>query len=128
MHINIKETFDISRGSIIDLYKTNGWSSVEKPDLLYQALMNSHTLVSAWAGEQLVGIGNAISDGYLVVYYPLSSILHTAIFKLFAGTAGAGAVAANTATFFKGLSQPPDHVLVIYLAQHTVKFRMLLFE
>ncbi len=34
------------------------------------ALRNSHTLVTARATEQLVGIGNAISDGHLVVYYP----------------------------------------------------------
>ena len=29
-----------------------------------------HALVTAWDGSKLVGIGNAISDGYLVVYYP----------------------------------------------------------
>jgi GNAT superfamily N-acetyltransferase len=37
---------------------------------LYQALLHSHSLVTAWVGEQLVGLGNALSDGYLVVYYP----------------------------------------------------------
>jgi GNAT superfamily N-acetyltransferase len=37
---------------------------------LYKALQHSHSLVSAWLGDKLVGIGNAISDGYLVVYYP----------------------------------------------------------
>jgi ribosomal protein S18 acetylase RimI-like enzyme len=26
--------------------------------------------VSAWFGKELVGLGNAISDGHLVVYYP----------------------------------------------------------
>jgi len=38
--------------------------------LLYSALMGSHSLVSAWDGENLVGIANAISDGFLVVYFP----------------------------------------------------------
>ena len=33
-------------------------------------LVNSHSLVTAWDGQKLVGLGNAISDGYLVVYYP----------------------------------------------------------
>ena len=28
------------------------------------------SLVTAWDGSKLVGLGNAISDGYLVVYYP----------------------------------------------------------
>jgi GNAT superfamily N-acetyltransferase len=32
--------------------------------------MNSETLVSAWDGSRLIGLGNAISDGFLVVYYP----------------------------------------------------------
>lgn len=54
----------------MELYKRNQWSSAEKPDLLYKALRNSHSLVSAWVGERMVGITNAISDGCLVVYYP----------------------------------------------------------
>jgi len=34
------------------------------------ALKNAHTLVLAYHDEQLVGLGYAISDGHLVVYYP----------------------------------------------------------
>ena len=68
--IEFKETRDISIESIISLYKANGWSSADKPEALYKALKNSHALISAWSGEKLVGLGNAISDGYLVVYYP----------------------------------------------------------
>jgi GNAT superfamily N-acetyltransferase len=64
------ETRDIAIEQIIPLYEANGWSSAQKPQLLHQALLNSHSLISAWDGERLVGIGNAISDGFLVVYYP----------------------------------------------------------
>jgi GNAT superfamily N-acetyltransferase len=64
------ETRDIDVGSVVALYRANGWSAVEKPDLLHQALMNSDTLMSAWHGRRLIGLGNAISDGFLVVYYP----------------------------------------------------------
>lgn len=70
MTIQISERRDIKIEDIIELYKANEWSSANKPNELYNALMNSHTLISAWDGEKLVGIGNAISDGYLVVYYP----------------------------------------------------------
>jgi len=70
MAIQIKETNDINIDSIIKLYSTNNWSSANKPEILYKALFNSHTLISAWDGEKLVGLANAISDGYLVVYYP----------------------------------------------------------
>jgi GNAT superfamily N-acetyltransferase len=70
MIITFSETRDIEAAQVIVLYKVNRWSSVRKPQLLYQALINSHYLVSAWDGKRLVGIGNAISDGHLVVYYP----------------------------------------------------------
>jgi GNAT superfamily N-acetyltransferase len=68
--IQFKDTREIDQNSIIALYKANKWSSSEKPDLLYKALMNSDSLISAWDGDKLVGLGNAISDGFLVVYYP----------------------------------------------------------
>ncbi|MGF1459415.1 MAG: GNAT family N-acetyltransferase [Leptolyngbyaceae cyanobacterium] len=64
------ERRDISIEQILPIYQANGWSSAEKPQALHQGLLNSHSLISAWVGEQLVGIGNALSDGYLVVYYP----------------------------------------------------------
>ena len=70
MDIRISETRDIEREKIIALYKANGWSAAEKADELHKALRNSHALVTAWDGDKLVGLGNAISDGYLVVYYP----------------------------------------------------------
>ena len=38
--------------------------------MLGRAIANSEFVVSAWDADQLVGLGNAISDGHLVVYYP----------------------------------------------------------
>jgi len=70
MKIEIKETRDIPRDQLIEIYRLNKWSSAEKPDLLYKALTNSHTLISAWVNGKMVGIAKALSDGYLVVYYP----------------------------------------------------------
>ncbi len=70
MDIEIKETKEINKEKFVKLYKANKWSSAEKPDLLYKALMNSDSLITAWDKNRLVGLGNAISDGYLVVYYP----------------------------------------------------------
>jgi GNAT superfamily N-acetyltransferase len=68
--INYKHKNDIPKDQIIPLYESVEWSSAKKPDLLLKAMRNSHTVVTAWDGERLVGLGNAISDGYLVVYYP----------------------------------------------------------
>ncbi len=70
MDIHISETRDISIDQILALYKANKWSAAEKPEALYQALMHAHTLITAWDGSTLAGLGNAISDGHLVVYYP----------------------------------------------------------
>ncbi|MBC7912621.1 MAG: GNAT family N-acetyltransferase [Pyrinomonadaceae bacterium] len=68
--IEIKETKDIPLSAILELYKANHWSSAEKPAELYSALLNSHSLITAWHNDKLVGLGNSLSDGYLVVYYP----------------------------------------------------------
>ena len=61
---------NIATGQLVALYQANNWSSAGKPGLLKKALAHSHAVVSAWRGKTLVGLGNAISDGYLVVYYP----------------------------------------------------------
>lgn len=68
--IRYSESRDLPLESVLALYLANKWSSAEKPDLLHKALIASHSIVTAWAGNELVGLGNAISDGYLVVYYP----------------------------------------------------------
>jgi hypothetical protein len=64
----LSEQRNISAERIIALYAANGWSAARKPQELWNALRNSHPLVSACVGEDLIGLGNASSDGYLVVY------------------------------------------------------------
>ena len=61
---------NIETDEVIELYKANGWLSAEKPEKLIPALKNSDALVTARISGRLVGIGNAISDGSLVVYFP----------------------------------------------------------
>jgi GNAT superfamily N-acetyltransferase len=61
---------DIQKDEVLDLYRANGWSAAEEPDKLLPALRNSHSLVTARLEGRLIGIGNAISDSFLVVYYP----------------------------------------------------------
>jgi GNAT superfamily N-acetyltransferase len=68
--IQYREIRKVPLQKVVALYRANEWSSAEKPELLHKALLASHTLVTAWAGTRLVGLGNAISDGHLVVYYP----------------------------------------------------------
>src|SRR5205823_1230952 len=68
--IHYSETPELALEGVLALYRANEWSAAEKPELLHKALLASHSLVTAWDGERLIGLGNAISDGYLVVYYP----------------------------------------------------------
>ncbi len=70
MNINISENRDIEKEKIIALYEANGWSASKEPEELYEGLMHSHSLITAWDDKKLVGLGSAISDGHLVVYYP----------------------------------------------------------
>ena len=70
MDLEVSLEGDIETDEVIALYKANGWSSAEKPEKLIPALKNSDALVTARISGKLVGIGNAISDGSLVVNYP----------------------------------------------------------
>jgi ribosomal protein S18 acetylase RimI-like enzyme len=73
--IEYSETRDLPLEGVVALYRANDWSSANKPGLLHKALLASHSLVTAWDGQKLVGLGNAITDGYLVVYYPHMLVL-----------------------------------------------------
>jgi len=68
--IRYSDSKEIHRDAIISLYKSNDWSSARKPDRLIPAIQNSHSVMTAWFDDQLIGLANSISDGHLVVYYP----------------------------------------------------------
>ncbi|MCU7852569.1 MAG: GNAT family N-acetyltransferase [Candidatus Thiodiazotropha sp. (ex Monitilora ramsayi)] len=70
MDIKIETNGPIGEAEVVELYEANNWSSAQIPDKLMPALLNSDTLITARIDGKLVGIGNAISDGHLVVYYP----------------------------------------------------------
>lgn len=68
--IQYSNTRELPLEGVLALYRANGWSSAREPELLRKALLAAHSLITAWDGSRLVGLGNAISDGHLVVYYP----------------------------------------------------------
>lgn len=70
MQVDISLSDSIQEGEVLRLYRANQWSSAEKPKQLMAALRGSHSLVTARVSGELVGLGNAISDGHLVVYFP----------------------------------------------------------
>lgn len=70
MSLTISLDDSLDDAEVVELYNANAWSSAEKPRQLLAALRNSHALVTARVEGRLVGLGNAISDGHLVVYFP----------------------------------------------------------
>lgn len=75
MHVKISLMDSVDRDEVLRLYRANEWSSAKKPDRLMAALRDSHSLVTARVSDELVGLGNAISDGHLVVYFPHMLVL-----------------------------------------------------
>ncbi|BBB26188.1 GNAT family N-acetyltransferase [Amphritea japonica] len=70
MSIDISLNDTLAQSEVIDIYRANVWSAADKPEKLMAALKASHSLVTARDCGKLIGLGNAISDGHLVVYYP----------------------------------------------------------
>ena len=70
MNFEISMHVQVHEAEVLDIYRANDWSSVQKPDQLMTALQHSHSLATARQDGQLIGLGNAISDGHLVVYFP----------------------------------------------------------
>jgi predicted N-acetyltransferase YhbS len=68
--VEYREGVELPREQVIYLYSQCKWSSAKKPDALLFALSNSETVISAWHQNVLIGLGNAISDKALTVYYP----------------------------------------------------------
>jgi ribosomal protein S18 acetylase RimI-like enzyme len=68
--IEFSNSRNIPPEELVRLYKSVGWSSADKPEALQRAMAACHSLITAWDGDTLVGLANAISDGHLVVYYP----------------------------------------------------------
>lgn len=70
MPLSVSLSDSIDEDEVVAVYRANAWSSADKPRQLLAALRNSDALVTARIDGRLVGLGNAISDGHLVVYYP----------------------------------------------------------
>ena len=70
MPLEISLSDPINTEEVLDLYRANQGSSAGRPNELLAPLRNSHSLVTARRAEKMIGIGNAISDAHLVVYFP----------------------------------------------------------
>lgn len=69
MPIAFRDFKDLTCEQISDLFLSVGWESGKYPDKLKIALANSHSVYTAWDGDKLVGLINAMSDGIINVYF-----------------------------------------------------------
>ncbi len=69
MAISFSFQKDFDRKQLQNLFLSVQWSSGKYPDDLVIAMKNSHRVVSAWDGENLVGLINSLSDGIMTVYF-----------------------------------------------------------
>ena len=63
-----KNTKTFAAQQLAELFSSVGWLSASYPQQLAQALQGSATVFSAWDGERLVGLINALDDGILSAY------------------------------------------------------------
>lgn len=64
------ETADLDRdfAGILAVYRANGWSHAERPDLLRIAIDRADLALVARAGEEVVAFARTMSDGAFAVY------------------------------------------------------------
>ena len=69
MEIKYKTIKEFNKIELEDLFLSVGWSSGKYPEQLVIAMKNSYSVVSAWDGDKLVGLINALSDGIMTAYF-----------------------------------------------------------
>ena len=69
MHITYSDTRNIEINALQSLFASVQWDSANYPDKLVVAISNSHKVITAWDGDKLVGLMNALSDGIMTAYF-----------------------------------------------------------
>jgi GNAT superfamily N-acetyltransferase len=69
MEIQYTNTKEFDKTQLQDLFLSVQWSSGNYPDQLQIAMRNSDKVISAWDGDKLVGLVNALSDGIMTAYF-----------------------------------------------------------
>jgi GNAT superfamily N-acetyltransferase len=69
MDIKYKYTKEFKKSELQELFLSVRWSSGQYPDKLQIAMRNSDKVISAWHGDRLIGLINALSDGVMTAYF-----------------------------------------------------------
>jgi len=69
MHIRYSQSKQVDTNQLERLFHSVDWKSGQYPNELQAAIRQSHSVLTAWADEQLVGLINTLSDGCMTVYF-----------------------------------------------------------
>lgn len=68
MSIEYKATKNFNAAELKRLFLSVGWESGNYPEKLVRAMQNSTHVISAWDGNQLIGLVRALDDGETVAF------------------------------------------------------------
>ena len=68
MEIRYTDKREFTEKQTEELFLSVNWASGKHPERLYKALQKCETVFTAWDGERLVGLANAIDDGAMTAY------------------------------------------------------------
>lgn len=68
MNITYKDIKELRPEDLQELFLSVNWSSGHYPNKLVVAMKNSSTVFTAWDGDKLVGLINALDDGIMTAY------------------------------------------------------------
>ncbi len=63
-----RDTKNFTEEQLRGLYSSVNWLSANYADRLVKAMKNSSVVLSAWHGEELIGLVNALDDGEMTAY------------------------------------------------------------
>lgn len=66
--IQYREIKEFKSEDLKELFLSVEWSSGQYPDKLIKAMMGSGYVASAWDGNTLIGLANALDDGEMTAY------------------------------------------------------------
>jgi len=68
MNVVYKDSQIFKPKELQDLFLSVGWASGNHPEKLAEAMKNSGAVFSAWDGDKLIGLINALDDGIMTAY------------------------------------------------------------
>ena len=63
-----KKNIHLEEKDVVDLFSSVRWRSQQYPGDLVAGLKNSDCVFTVWKGSYLIGLINALTDGYMIVY------------------------------------------------------------